>query len=564
MRAYLTNLVGLISLFVLNLNLNFCMKKVFLFILIHHLFIIPFSRAQSDEQLKKIFPVADQHLANGKIELALKNFLELEKAYPDNANIKYKIGLCYLATATQKAKAIPYLKAASKNISKEFVPGNYKVTQAPPDAIYKLARAYHIEFKTDSAIREYKKFKPLIPSYEVDMIKDVERQIKMCENAKEIFKNPVSFSIKNLGKRVNSPFDDYSAVVDASESILIFTSRRQGTTGGLKADDEKYFEDIYVSRKDEKGEWGAPANIGPAINTDGHDASISLSADGQELYIYRDDWGDGNIYVSRLENDHWTQAVMLGSDINSKAWETHAAVSPDGQTLYFTSNRNGGKGGLDIYSCKRLPSGQWALAQNIGEPVNSEYDEDAPFMHPDGKTLFFSSKGHTSIGGFDIFFSVLQDNGKWTEPRNVGYPVNTADDEVFFVASPDGKRAYYSSSRDSGFGGKDIYLINLELEIQEPLTLYKGKIEKDEKGAIPKVTINVTDNKTGELYGTYRNRSDNGSFTLILKPGITYNIAYEADGFLFHSENLTVPLGTSYFEINKAVTLAPMKVKKKQ
>lgn len=518
--------------------------------------------SQDVDHLKKVFPIAEQHLNNGKIDLALKNFLELEKLYPDNAHVKYKVGLCYFSTTNRKQLAIPYFQTASKNISQEFAEGNYKEEKAPPDAIYKLAKTYHLEFDIDKAIAEYKKFQKYIPDYEVDLIKDVTRQIQMCENAREIFKTPVAFSIQNLGKKVNSTFDDYSAVVDASETMMIFTSRRQGTTGNLKADDDKYFEDIYVSVKNEKGEWSAPNNIGPAINTEGHDASISLSADGQELYIYRDDWGDGNIYVSKLQNDSWTEAVLLGSDINSKAWETHAAVSPDGQKLFFTSNRKGGKGGLDIYFCNRLPNGEWSLAQPLGgDLVNTEYDEDAPFMHPDGKTLFFSSKGHTSIGGFDIFFTVLQDDGKWSKPRNIGYPTNTADDEVFFVVSPDGKRAYYSSSKDSGFGEKDIYLINLELEIQEPLTLYKGRIEKDENGNIPKVVINVTDNKSGELYGTYRNRTDNGSFTLILKAGITYNIAYEANGFLFHSENLTVPHGTAYFEINKAVVLEPMKIK---
>lgn len=546
-----------------NLNTNFSMKKVFLICILCSVFSSLHSLAQGEDYLKKIFPVAEQHLAAGKIDLALKNFLELEKLYPENAHVQYKIGMCYFSTTNRKNLAIPYFKAATKSISKEFAEGTYKETQAPPDAIYKLAKVYHLEFNFDSAKLQYKQFKQYIPEYEVDLIKDVDRQIQMCENAREIFKSPVSFSIQNLGKKINSPFDDYSAVIDASENMLIFTSRRQGTTGNLKADDDKYFEDIYISLKDEKGEWAAPSNIGPNINTDGHDASISLSADGQQLYIYRDDWGDGNIYVSKLENDIWGEAVLLGSDINSKAWETHASVSPDGQLLFFTSNRNGGKGGLDIYFCKKMPNGEWGLSQTLGDVVNTEYDEDAPFMHPDGKTLFFSSKGHTSIGGFDIFFSVLQDDGKWTQPRNIGYPTNTADDEVFFVASPDGKRAYYSSSKDSGFGEKDIYLINLELEIQEPLTLYKGKIEKDENGVIPKVTINVTNNKSGELYGTYRNRADNGSFTLILKPGITYNIAYEANGYLFHSENLTVPIGTSYFEINKAVNLEPIKIKKK-
>ncbi len=539
------------------------MKKVFLATLIlYSTFCILNCSAQDDDQLKKLFPLGEQQLNNGKAQLALGNFLELERLYPGNAHIQYKIGVCLLATSTSKSEAIPHLIAATKNISTEFAEGNYKETKAPPDAIYKLAKAYHLEFKVDSAIKYYKQFKTLIPAYETELAKDVDRAIQMCENAREIFKTPVKFAITNLGAKINSAFDDYAAVTDAGETMLIFTSRRGGGTGNLKSDDEEYFEDIYMSEKDSKGKWGEPDNMGATINTESHDASISLSADGQQLFIYRDDFGDGNIYLSKMTDGNWSEAELLGSDINSSAWETHAAVSPDGELLFFTSNRAGGKGGLDIYVCKKLPNGEWALAQRLSETVNTEYDEDAPFMHPDGKTLFFSSRGHNSIGGFDIFFSVFQDDGKWSQPKNIGYPTNTADDEVFFVVSPDGKRAYYSSSRDSGYGEKDIYLINLELEIQEPLTLYKGRIEKDEKGTIPKVTITVTDEKTGTRYGVYRNRTDNGNFTFILKPGASYTISYESNGYVFRSEKFTVPAGTSYFEINKAVVLEPMKAKK--
>ena len=541
------------------------MKKVlplFLIAIISYLAATISCFAQNDEQLKNLFPLGEQQLASNKVQLALGTFQDLEKLYPANAHIQYKLGLCFLATSSRKSEAIPHLIKATKNISQEFAEGNYKETMAPPDAIYKLAKAYHLEYVVDSAIKYYKQFKPLIPAYETELIKEVDRQVQMCENAREIFKTPVKFSVTNLGDKINSVFDDYAAVTDAGENILIFTSRRSGGTGNMIAEDGKPYEDIYITSKNSKGQWETPENIGSTINTEGHDASISLSADGRQLFIFRDDWGDGNIYVSKNENDNWAEAAIMGSDINSKARETHAAVSPDGQLLFFTSDRSGGKGGMDIYVCKKLPNGDWALAQRLSDAVNTEYDDEAPFMHPDGKTLFFSSKGHTSIGGFDIFFTVFQEDGKWSQPKNIGYPTNTADDELFFVVSPDGKRAYYSSSKDSGLGEKDIYLINLELEIQEPLALYKGRIEKDATGAIPKVSIIVTDEKAGTLYGTYRNRNDNGSFTLILKPGITYNIAYESSGYLFHSENLTVPEGTSYFEINKAVVLEPVKLKK--
>jgi Tol biopolymer transport system component len=325
--------------------------------------------------------------------------------------------------------------------------------------------------------------------------------------------------------------------------------------------DYKYFEDVFVSKKEEDGSWGKPMNLGSRINTEGHEASIGLSADGQELYIYRDDFGDGNIYVCKMEGSAWSEPELLNENVNSVFRETHATVSADGQTLYFTSDRSG-QGKMDLFRSRRLPTGQWAVAENLGETINTKYDEEAPFIHPDGKTLFFSSKGHNSMGGYDVFFSI-EENGKWSTPVNIGHPVNTADDEYFFVMSTDGKRAYYSSGGDDGEGGKDIYIINLDTEIEVPLTVYKGEIVPDKSGKRPEnVSINVTDNETGELFGTYKPRADNGKFVLILHPGKNYNIAYESDGYMFKSEKLYVPEETAYFEINRAIQLKPVSLNK--
>lgn len=515
-----------------------------------------------EDYLKKIYPVANEHLAKGRIDLALKNFKGLDEILKDNANVKYKVGRCYLETNTQQSLAIPYLEQAARFTDKSYK-DSYKETKAPPKAIYYLALAYHYSFDLDKAIASYKAYKPHIEN-DPEETAHVDRQIEMASNAKIIYPSPIDVKVENLGKKVNSAFDEYAPVVDASESIMIFTSRRPGSTGGLTADDDKYFEDIYVSTKKESGEWGAPVNIGPNINTDGHEATISLSADGQQLFVYRDDWGDGNLYTSELTSSGWSPLQPLSSYINTRSRETHASVTPDGQLLYFTSDREeeGAKGGMDIYYSRKLPNGEWGKATNLGEQINTPYDEEACFIHPDSKTLFFSSKGHTSIGGFDIFFSVKGDDGKWSTPRNVGYPVNTPGDDLFFATTPDGKRAYYSSSKDSGYGEKDIYLITLDLDREVPLTVFKGAIQADAEGIIPNTIITVTDLKTGKVSGTYKPRVDSGKFILILHPGEEYNIAYEAKGYVFHSENLRVPENSSYFEINKTVELKPIKYQK--
>jgi hypothetical protein len=319
--------------------------------------------------------------------------------------------------------------------------------------------------------------------------------------------------------------------------------------------DDKYFEDIYVSYRDSSGSWGAPQSIGNLINTDGHEATISISADGQELYIYKDDNGDGNIYVSTRAGKSWSEPKQLNSNINSTFRETHASVSADGQTLYFTSDRSG-SGGLDIFMSKRLPTGEWGVTENLGNRINSKFDEEAPFIHPDGKTLFFSSKGHNSMGGYDIFFCILQEDGKWSSPFNLGFPINTPDDDYFFQMTPDGRRAYYSSTTVDGKGGKDIYTVTIDSDREEPVTVYKGAIVEDANGRIPTdVFIVVSDLSTGELVGNYRPRPDNGRFVFILQPGKSYQVTYEASGYEVATDVLHVPKESAYRQVNKAIQL---------
>lgn len=508
---------------------------------------------------KRVYPVADGQLEAGKALRSVKNFLDLADLDPKNAHISYKVGRSYLLINGKKPEAVPYLEKAVSGTSSK-AKNNYKETKAPLDAFFYLGRAYHLDYQFDNAIAAYRKYLELDRGVNREKREEVEWMIQTCLNGKLVVESPISAEKKNLGKVINSIYDEYSAVLDASESLMIFTSRRPTSTGGLLDLDDKYFEDIFVSQKKD-GEWTKPVSIGKNINTEGHEATIGLSADGQELYIYRDDFGDGNVYVSRLKGSSWTEPVQLNENINSPFRETHATVSADGQTLYFTSDRSG-MGGMDIFRSKRLPTGEWAVAENLGEVINTKYSEEAPFIHPDGKTLFFSSKGHSSMGGYDIFFSI-EENGKWSTPMNIGSPMNTADDEYFFVMSTDGKRAYYSSSSGDGIGGKDIYIVNLDTDREVPLTVYKGEIVKDKSGKRPEgVSIKVTDNETGELFGQYKPRDDNGRFILILHPGKNYNIAYETDGYLFKSEKLYVPENTAYFEINRAIQLKPVAVNK--
>jgi outer membrane protein OmpA-like peptidoglycan-associated protein/tetratricopeptide (TPR) repeat protein len=511
--------------------------------------------SQNDELLNK----AEEFMFFKDYIHALPVFLKLDSLNPQNAVVNYSIGVCYLKSISNKKKAIPYLEFAAGNIRSTMTESAGNATEVPVEVYMNLARAYHLDYKLDEAIGMFEKYKTFLKK-EDPLYKQAEVEISMCKIAKGQMAHPVKANIKNI-ESVNSSYPDYGPVISADESVLIFTSRRPGGSNEKMTPSGEYYEDIYISYKiDDK--WTNPVSIGGNINSSGHEASIGLSADGQQLFIYKDDNNDGNIYVCNLNGDTWSTPVKLGSNINTKAWEPSASLSADGTTLYFVSDRKEGYGGRDIYKSRKLPDGSWGLSQNLGNSINSSYDEDGPFIHPDGKTLYFSSNGPNSMGGFDIFSSTLTDINTWSAPENVGYPINTTDDDIFYVLSASGKHAYYSTFKPEGKGEKDIYMITLDKPKETPLTVLSGYIKMD-AAALASARIVVTDNETGDLIGIYTPNSKTGKYLLILPPGKDYNVAVEADGHLFHSENINVPLNSEYAEIHRAIELAPLKAGQK-
>ncbi len=491
--------------------------------------------------------------------LALKYFKDAYRIDSSNANINYKIGVCYLESETEKNKALPFLEKSVQNVSHNYNPEDPKEKKAPELAYYSLGVAYRLAYRFNEAITFFNKFKDIVGTRNQVLTKDLEKQVEINFNAIEFTKDSISVSIKNLGDSINSIYPDYSPVISADESTLIFTSRRLGSTGGEKTDNDQFLEDIYFCNKKTDGTWSSAKSIGTSINTFGSEANISLSADGQQLYVYRDVNG-GDIYYSNLEGDTWSGLLPLSSNINTPDWETHASLSLDGKTLYFVSNKKEGSyGGRDIWQSVKLPNGQWSIPINAGPQINTKEDEEAPFLHPDGVTFFFSSKGHKNMGGFDIFKSIKDKNGNWSSPENLKYPINTPDDDIFYVQSTDGKRGYFSSIRNNGFGGKDIYTINFEKAIAEPLTLLKGYITFDgaTKG-LPKVEIIATDRETGLVVQNSKSNELTGKYLMIIKPGVegkTYTISYEAEGFQPINVTITIPPNSSYQEIEKSVLL---------
>lgn len=511
------------------------------------------------DDFKKLFYEAQGLMYDESYEFALPILLKLDSMQANNANILYQIGMCYYFSAVEFEKSVPYLELAVKSASMDYQEGFDKETNAPHWSYYLLGMAYNKNYQFDKAASTFAQYKISLNEADSLTLADIDHQIKIANSGKKLVAAPVNMEISNLGENVNSKYSDYKPVLTADESQLIFTSRREGSTGDAVNAEGKYFEDIYVSNF-ENGEWTVPKSIGPTINTDDHEATVGLSADGQQLYLYKYLEGSGDIYISNLMGANWMEPQKMGSDINLKSWESHASISADAKYLFFTSDREGGYGGTDIYYCQRLPDGSWGLAINMGPMVNTNYDEDGGYLHPDGQNFFFSSKGHNTMGGYDIMSVERNDDGSWSEPINLGYPVNTTGDDVFYIPTTDGTGAYYSSFRKDGYGGQDIYKMKFPDVEEKSLTIYKGTI-KTRNGEPPSdVVISVVDVLTGELIGSYTANSATGNYLIVLQPGKDYDITYEGPGCYFYSDRVEVGEDSQYHIIERAIDLDPLEV----
>jgi len=500
-------------------------------------------------------------LSKSGYALARTIFLDLSKQDPTNRNIQFKLGICYISSRLDRALAIPHLEMAIISVSDKYEGSSYKEKNAPILSYKILGDAYHLNYEFDKAIIAYDKFILLTSenNHTKNVLAETKRKIEMCKTAKILVADPVKLKIENLGSTVNSPYADYSPVLSADQGTLYFTSRRPETTGSQKDGDGNSMEDIFMSVKSKTG-WSKASNVGTTINTEWHEASVGISPDGQTILIYKDDMGDGNIYSTSLDGDAWSKPVKLNDHINTKNWEPSAFISADGRTLYFTSDKPGGFGGRDLYTSTRQIDGDWEEAVNMGQNINTSYDEDSPFIHPNGVMLSFSSNGHNSMGGFDIFTSLQSESGTWSEPVNVGYPVNTTDDDIYYVVSPDSRKAYLSSYRKGGFGEKDNYMVTYLDRKETALTLVKGSVIDESGNPAKKVIITVTDNQTGQVAGVYHTNNKTGQFLFVLTPGKNYNITYQAADHLFYSENIEIPKQSNYYELNKTIAMKPIVV----
>lgn len=373
---------------------------------------------------------------------ALPYLERVVEAEPENADAIYKTGICYLHRYS-KEKALDYMLKA------------YKLDSSKTKHIhYWLGRAYHQNYMYDKAIAEYNIYKQSLTKADMRR-RDLDKYISQTNTARELTGNPENYKIVNLGPVINTLYSEHSPVSSSDDSILLFTSRRNDVTGGKEDLDGEFFEDIYRAKRQPGGEWAAPEKI--PLNTSGHDASSQLFDHDSKLLLYRQTKG-GDIYVTERDSatGNWKEPQKF-ANINTADFEADAFITADGKTAYFATNHYKKVGDLDIYYITRNEDGSWSKPMDLPGKINTSEDESAPFLTPDGKTLYFSSRGHKNMGGFDVFKSALQPDGRWSNPVNIGYPVNTPDDDVYFYLLSNGKKGYFSSYREGGFGEKDIY-----------------------------------------------------------------------------------------------------------
>lgn len=452
---------------------------------------------------------------------ALPILLNEYKRSSEDTELALLITECYLNTNIDKKLALQY-------IEKVYLANNYSKSQVIYD--YATALTYHLRY--EEAKEYFIKYKN---TGKVSSSVNLEMDIENCNKALQLLEKPLNVSFHNLGSKVNSQYPDYYPFVSKNDSVLYFTSRRTGNLGGSKEFDGYYPSDIFYYQLQNTISARAK-NIGRVLNTTGDDQVVGLSNDGGTLFVYFDviDFY-GDIYMAHNRAGKFTRNFKLGDAINTSNLETSASMSTDGNTLLFTSDRPGGEGNLDLYISRKLPDGKWAMAQNLGPVINTSEDEDFPQLSEDGETLYFSSKGHPGMGGADIFISNWDtDLNIWTTPINIGFPLNTPDDNMTISFSNNEEYAYVSAHRDDSFGFQDLYKVEFHNNVNNRSVFVFANHDGSFDSSIEMIVSDMKNN----IIGIYRPNKQ-GKIIVILELG-KYNVKVENDNKIVYADILIV------------------------
>lgn len=494
-------------------------------------------------------------------EILADRLLELN---PQNPNYHYRKGFLMLEIRKDYEGAIPHFQLATQDVSQNFDMYSHRETSSPPDAFYHLATCYHLNEEIDKAVENYNKFKS-VSRGKSELLPVTDLRLQQCVEAKRLMASPVNVILKNIGPEINTPQPEYSPVVSLDGSALYFTSRRAWANNETKEFRDmatnQYPEDIYVSYLDFDSTWTAPVRL-EFCQPRRNEASISMSSDERRIYLYQDTTGNGDVFYTDFYHAKFQEIEPLDlKNVNTKNWETHCMMSQDKNRFFFVSDRPGGYGGRDIYVMERKKNGNWSRPKNLGAGINTPNDEDSPFIAVDNRTLYFSSNGAKSIGGFDIFKSEMNDDSTWVEGMNLGYPFNSTNDDIFYTTTVDGRRGYMTSYRKDGHGEKDIYEIYNDYLGLRDIAVLKGLIKTVDNKPIPEdfainvklVCVDCDEDENRQVFPRLRD----GVFMTGLKPCKTYRLEYMnlSDSVSMGNDSFTTLCDTNYQEIYRELLL---------
>ncbi len=502
-----------------------------------------FAAAQGRQALRE----AERFYGIRAYEEALPLFLEAVNAGEKDPLIHYKTGVCYLnaRNTNEQVKAIPFLRYALDNGA-----------NVPVTAWYDLGEIQSKDEDIDGAIVSFTRYRDLTKSDKNAQAK-AENALFTCYTALAMMNMPRDLKVTNMGAIINTEYTEYNPVVSADESVMAFTALRPNT--GKTRSGDKFIEEVYISYNT-AGSWTQPKVV--PIASEYNVGTAGISADGHRMLIFMGAGTDpGGLFQINRSGEAWSKPGVVAPTLNHPRYmETTASITPDGKTIYFASDRTGGLGGLDIWRIEKKADGRWSGAVNLGAPINTAANEDAPFIHPDQKTLFFTSDGHESMGGRDIFMAKLV-AGEWRSPENMGYPINTTANDNYFTLIADGTRAYFSSDRKGGSGGQDIYYLDMPEGVANiPLTMIKGKIVDAETGEPIPTRIYLIDNETDKrLDFVYDPDPKTGKYLIILPPAKNYDMVIESGDFLPYTLNINVPNQDYFYELYQMIYLKTIK-----
>jgi outer membrane protein OmpA-like peptidoglycan-associated protein len=521
-------------------------------------FLVPQLAAQDKKAFKSQFLEAEYFFIIGEFSEARFIYSELLNEDTGNANLEFLIGACCLSIDGEKKKAIPHLEKAVESISVGYREGSYKEKNAPKESLFALARAYHIQNQLDNAIEYYEKYHNIMKLQDPAQIDFVLKQIQSCKLAEIMLKNPLPYTRTPFSSDINAYASNFNAVMAQEDSTMIYMRL-------------KPFSNVIMMTHLINGIWTKPTSINDELGIGNQSNICSISADGSLLFmsVGEDEVslkaGENqayDIFVSKFKKGKWSKAEKLNDNINTWYNETHASISHDSKKLFFTSDRPGGKGAMDIYVSEwQNEKDGWGVAKNLGEPVNSVYSEETPFISDNGKILYFSSMGHATMGGFDVFYSSFLPNGNWSYPANIGYPVSSCDDDLFYYPLGNGQQALFSGFMDEGEGKQKVSLLNLDTvsSLKNIAVLGTIKLDDNIQELDSSFKIKITGGAFKDSIVTVNPDQTTGEYKINLEPG-TYQLRTEGQGYTSTKENITIMEGISRNEIRMETNMTPENV----